>query len=87
MTVSSVLDSAGRRRSPATLPGFHAGRAPRHSRRAARTRQGAGVALIAGRRSLAGSAIGGLPDTQEMLDFCAEHGVRPAIELIAAEGS
>jgi uncharacterized zinc-type alcohol dehydrogenase-like protein len=42
-------------------------------------------ALIAGRRRLAGSAIGGLPDTQEMLDFCAEHGVRPAIELIAAD--
>ncbi|MCW3067769.1 MAG: zinc-binding dehydrogenase [Solirubrobacterales bacterium] len=41
--------------------------------------------LITGRRSLAGSAIGGLPDTQEMLDFCAEHGVRPAIELIAAD--
>ncbi len=41
--------------------------------------------LIAGRRSLAGSAIGGLPDTQEMLDFCAEHGIRPAIELIGAE--
>jgi uncharacterized zinc-type alcohol dehydrogenase-like protein len=40
--------------------------------------------LISGRRSLAGSAIGGLPDTQEMLDFCAEHGVRPQIELIAA---
>ena len=29
MTVSAVLDSAGRRRSPATLPGFHAGRPPR----------------------------------------------------------
>jgi uncharacterized zinc-type alcohol dehydrogenase-like protein len=41
--------------------------------------------LISGRRSLAGSAIGGLPDTQEMLDFCAEHGVRPAIELISAD--
>jgi uncharacterized zinc-type alcohol dehydrogenase-like protein len=41
--------------------------------------------LIGGRRSLAGSAIGGLPDTQEMLDFCAEHGVRPAIELISAD--
>ena len=40
--------------------------------------------LISGRRSLAGSAIGGLPDTQEMLDFCAEHGVKPQIELIAA---
>jgi alcohol dehydrogenase (NADP+) len=41
--------------------------------------------LIGGRRSLAGSAIGGLPDTQEMLDFCAEHGVRPVIELISAD--
>jgi hypothetical protein len=30
MTYSSMLDSAGRRRSPATLPGFHAGRAPRN---------------------------------------------------------
>jgi site-specific recombinase XerC len=30
MTVSEALDSAGRRRSPATLPGFHSGRAPRN---------------------------------------------------------
>ena len=30
MTVSVVLDSAGRRRSPATKPGYHAGRAPRN---------------------------------------------------------
>jgi integrase len=30
MTVSAVLDAAGRRRSPATLPGYHAGRAPRN---------------------------------------------------------
>jgi hypothetical protein len=30
MSVLSMLDSAGRRRSPATLPGFHAGRAPRN---------------------------------------------------------
>jgi alcohol dehydrogenase (NADP+) len=41
--------------------------------------------LIGGRRSLAGSAIGGLPDTQEMLDFCAQHNIAPAIELIGAE--
>lgn len=40
--------------------------------------------LIGGRKSLAGSAIGGLPDTQEMLDFCAEHNIAPAIELITA---
>lgn len=30
MTVLAVLDSAGRRRSPATLPGHHAGRPPRN---------------------------------------------------------
>jgi uncharacterized zinc-type alcohol dehydrogenase-like protein len=40
--------------------------------------------LISGRRSMAGSPIGGLPETQEMLDFCAAHGVKPEIELIAA---
>jgi uncharacterized zinc-type alcohol dehydrogenase-like protein len=40
--------------------------------------------LIAARRSMAGSSIGGLRETQEMLDFCAEHGVRPEIELIDA---
>src|SRR5687768_16495730 len=32
-------------------------------------------ALITGRRSFAGSQIGGIPETQEMLDFCAEHGL------------
>ena len=38
--------------------------------------------LIMGRRQLAGSAIGGIPETQEMLDFCAQHGVVSDIELI-----
>ena len=33
MTVSSVFDAAGRRRSPATLPGYHAGRPPRNKGR------------------------------------------------------
>lgn len=42
-------------------------------------------ALIFGRRRLAGSLIGGIRETQEMLDFCAEHGVRPEIEVIAPE--
>jgi uncharacterized zinc-type alcohol dehydrogenase-like protein len=37
-----------------------------------------------GRRSLSGSMIGGIPETQEMLDFCAEHGVTPEIEVIDA---
>ena len=38
--------------------------------------------LIGGRRSLAGSLIGGLPETQEMLDYCAEHNIVSDIELI-----
>ena len=33
-------------------------------------------------RTLAGSLIGGLPETQEMLDFCGEHGIHPEIETI-----
>jgi alcohol dehydrogenase (NADP+) len=37
------------------------------------------------RRSLAGSMIGGIQETQEMLDFCAEHDVTPEIEVIAAD--
>jgi uncharacterized zinc-type alcohol dehydrogenase-like protein len=40
--------------------------------------------LIGRNRILAGSNTGGLPATQEMLDFCAAHGVAPAIEVIAA---
>jgi uncharacterized zinc-type alcohol dehydrogenase-like protein len=40
--------------------------------------------LIAGRRTLAGSGIGGITETQEMLDFCAEHGFGAEIELITA---
>ncbi|MFJ9607286.1 NAD(P)-dependent alcohol dehydrogenase [Kitasatospora sp. NPDC101176] len=42
-------------------------------------------ALLNGRRSLAGSMIGGLPATQEMLDFCGEHGITAEIELIRAD--
>jgi alcohol dehydrogenase (NADP+) len=38
--------------------------------------------LLFGRRSLAGSAIGGLRETQEMLDFCGEHGIVSEIEMI-----
>ena len=38
--------------------------------------------LIMKRRSLAGSAIGGIKETQEMLDFCAENGITSDIELI-----
>ncbi|EOA03088.1 Zn-dependent alcohol dehydrogenase [Herbaspirillum frisingense GSF30] len=43
------------------------------------------VELIMKRRSLAGSLIGGIPETQEMLDFCAQHGIVADIELIRAE--
>jgi alcohol dehydrogenase (NADP+) len=42
-------------------------------------------ALVFGRRSLAGSLIGGIAETQEMLDFCAEHDVRPEIEVITPD--
>ncbi|MBD8585609.1 MULTISPECIES: NAD(P)-dependent alcohol dehydrogenase [unclassified Frigoribacterium] len=42
-------------------------------------------ALIPARRSWAGSAIGGIRETQEMLDFCAEHGILPETELISAD--
>src|SRR5690606_9483335 len=41
--------------------------------------------LIMKRRSLAGSLIGGIPETQEMLDFCAEHGIVADIEMIRAD--
>ncbi|MEU0334739.1 NAD(P)-dependent alcohol dehydrogenase [Streptomyces sp. NPDC006193] len=40
--------------------------------------------VISGRKTLAGSAIGGIRETQEMLDFCAEHGIGAEIELISA---
>ncbi|MGW3287349.1 NAD(P)-dependent alcohol dehydrogenase [Streptomyces sp. NPDC001002] len=40
--------------------------------------------LMGGRKTLAGSGIGGIRETQEMLDFCAEHGFGAEIELISA---
>ncbi|MET9501106.1 NAD(P)-dependent alcohol dehydrogenase [Streptomyces sp. NPDC006622] len=40
--------------------------------------------VIGGRKTLAGSGIGGIRETQEMLDFCAEHGFGAEIELISA---
>ena len=42
--------------------------------------------LIMKRRAIAGSMIGGIPETQEMLDFCAEHGIVADIEMIRADG-
>jgi uncharacterized zinc-type alcohol dehydrogenase-like protein len=41
--------------------------------------------LITKRRAIAGSMIGGIPETQEMLDFCAEHGIVADIEMIRAD--
>jgi uncharacterized zinc-type alcohol dehydrogenase-like protein len=44
-----------------------------------------GFGLLFKRRQLAGSLIGGIRETQEMLDFCAEHGITSDIELIRIE--
>ncbi|WP_372470377.1 NAD(P)-dependent alcohol dehydrogenase [Saccharothrix luteola] len=41
--------------------------------------------LFANRRSFAGSTIGGIAETQEMLDFCAEHGIAPEVEVVRAD--
>ncbi|QRP45548.1 NAD(P)-dependent alcohol dehydrogenase [Amycolatopsis sp. FDAARGOS 1241] len=41
--------------------------------------------LLGGNRILAGSMIGGIAETQEMLDFCAEHGIGAEIETISAD--
>ncbi|MES2609661.1 MAG: NAD(P)-dependent alcohol dehydrogenase [Pseudomonadota bacterium] len=38
--------------------------------------------LVLGRKSVAGSVIGGIAETQEMLDFCGQHGITSDIELI-----
>ncbi|EFL39484.1 NAD(P)-dependent alcohol dehydrogenase [Streptomyces griseoflavus] len=42
--------------------------------------------VLGGGKTLAGSMIGGIAETQEMLDFCAEHGIGAEIELIDAAG-
>ncbi|MNM79645.1 NADP-dependent alcohol dehydrogenase C 2 [compost metagenome] len=42
------------------------------------------MSLIGHRRSFAGSMIGGIRETQEMLNFCAEHHIAPEIEVISA---
>ncbi|MEU0600310.1 NAD(P)-dependent alcohol dehydrogenase [Streptomyces sp. NPDC006393] len=41
--------------------------------------------VIGGGKTLAGSMIGGIAETQEMLDFCARHGIGSEIELISAD--
>lgn len=42
-------------------------------------------ALVDARRSLAGSMIGGIRETQAMLDFCAEHHIGAEVEVISAD--
>jgi uncharacterized zinc-type alcohol dehydrogenase-like protein len=42
----------------------------------------AAFGLIFGRRSLSGSLIGGIAETQEMLDFCGEHNLTAEVEVI-----
>ena len=41
--------------------------------------------LLTMRRGLEGSMVGGLPQTQEMLEFCAEHGITATVEVISAD--
>jgi cinnamyl-alcohol dehydrogenase len=38
--------------------------------------------LFAGRKLVAGSLVGGIKETQEMIDFAAEHNVKPEIEVV-----
>jgi uncharacterized zinc-type alcohol dehydrogenase-like protein len=47
--------------------------------------QVSGFSLIMGRRSLAGSLIGGIKETQEMLDFCGKHNITSDIEMISID--
>ena len=42
-------------------------------------------ALLFGRRSLSGSIIGGIAETQEMLDFCAKHNITSDVEVITIQ--
>jgi uncharacterized zinc-type alcohol dehydrogenase-like protein len=45
----------------------------------------AAFSLIFGRRNLSGSLIGGLAETQEMLDFCGQHGITSDVEVISIQ--
>jgi alcohol dehydrogenase (NADP+) len=44
-----------------------------------------GFALIGGRKSLAGSMIGGIAETQEVVDYCAARGIKADVELVRPE--
>lgn len=41
--------------------------------------------LLRNRRSLAGTLVGGIAETQEMLDYCAEHGINAEVEIVSAD--
>ena len=41
--------------------------------------------LVLGRKSVAGSVIGGIAETQEMLDFCVQHGITADVEMLAMQ--
>ena len=43
------------------------------------------LGLVFGNKTIAGSLIGGLKETQEMLDFCAEHNIVSDVEMIKME--
>ncbi|AKT43053.1 alcohol dehydrogenase [Chondromyces crocatus] len=43
-----------------------------------------GLSLIMGNKRIAGSAVGGIRETQEMLDFCGEHGIAADVEIVPA---
>ena len=43
------------------------------------------IPLIMGRRRVAGSLIGGIAETQEVLDFCAKHDIYPECEMISID--
>lgn len=45
----------------------------------------AGFGLMFGRKSLSGSAIGGIKETQEMLDFCGEHNITADVEVVSVD--
>ena len=44
------------------------------------------MGIVFGRKSIAGSLIGGIKETQEMLDFCAEHNIVSDVEMINMDG-
>ena len=41
--------------------------------------------VVRGRRAISGSFIGGVPETQQMLDFCGQHGIVSDVEVIAIQ--